>query len=70
MNTQKAVTTTAQNNYDEVITTRRCSDPNEKVQAIYSKLNYKSQPFSKRKFVVHKSEFLKMESFDYNHFSP
>jgi hypothetical protein len=68
MNTQKAVTTIAQNNYDEVIISRRCSDPNEKVQAIYNKLKYKSQPFTKRKFVVHKSEFLKMEFFDYNHF--
>jgi hypothetical protein len=69
MNTQKAVTTIAQNNYDEVIISRRCSDPNEKVQSIYSKLNYKSQAFTKRKFVVLKSEFLKMEFLDYNHFS-
>jgi hypothetical protein len=68
MNTQKAVTTIAQNNYDEVIIIRRCSDPNEKVQAIYRKLNYKMQPFTKRKFVVHKSEFLKLDFFDYNHF--
>jgi hypothetical protein len=70
MNTQKAVTTIAQNKYDEVIIIRRCSDPNEKAQAIYSKLNYKSQPFTKRKFVVHKSEFYKTDFFDYNHFSP
>jgi hypothetical protein len=69
MNTQKAVTTTAPNRYDEVIVSRRCSDPNEKVQAIYHKLNYKSQPFTKRKFVVLKSEFQKMDFFDYNHFS-
>jgi len=60
-NTQKAVTTTAQNNYEEVILIRRCSEPNEKVQTIYNKLKYKSQPFTKRKFVVHKSEFQKME---------
>ncbi|MDR3269514.1 MAG: hypothetical protein LBT83_10680, partial [Tannerella sp.] len=50
MNTQKAVTTIAQNKYDEVIIIRRCSDPNEKVQAIYSKLNYKFQPFTNRNF--------------------
>jgi hypothetical protein len=50
MNTQKAVTSTAQNNYDEVIITCRCSDPNEKVQAIYSKLNYKPYPFTNRNF--------------------
>ena len=68
MNTQKAVTTVAQNNYDEVILIRRCSEPNEKVQAVYDKLNYKHWPFSKRKFVVHKSEFQKIDFFDYNHF--
>jgi hypothetical protein len=61
LNTQKAVTTTAQNNYEEVILIRRCCEPNEKVQAIYEKLKYKSQPFTKRKFVVHKSELQKME---------
>jgi hypothetical protein len=68
MNTQKAATTIAQNRYDEVIIIRRCSDPNEKVQAIYSKLSYQPQPFTKRKFVVHKSEFEKMDFLDYNHF--
>ena len=61
LNTQKAVTTTAQNNYEEIILIRRCSVPNEKVQAIYDKLKYKSQAFTKRKFVVHKSELQKME---------
>jgi hypothetical protein len=61
MNTQKAVTTTAQNNYEEIILIRRCSEPNVKVQAIYDKLKYKPQPFTKRKFVVHKSEFEKIE---------
>jgi len=61
MNTQKAVTTTAQNNYEEVIFIRRCSEPNEKVQAIFGKLKYKNKPFTKRKFVVHKSESEKME---------
>ena len=61
LNTQKAVTTTAHNNYEEVIIIRRCSEPNAKVQAIYDKLKYKPQPFIKRKFVVHKSELKKME---------
>jgi len=61
MNTQKAVTTTAQNNYEEIILIRRCSEPNEKVKAIYEKLKYKIQPYTKRKFVVHKSEIKKME---------
>jgi hypothetical protein len=67
MNTQKAVTTVGQNNYDEVIFIRRCSDPNENVQAIYDKLKYKPQPFTKRKYVVHKSEFQNSELFDYSH---
>jgi len=44
-----------------MILIRRCSEPNEKVQTTYNKLKYKSQPFTKRKFVVHKSEFQKME---------
>jgi len=61
MNTQKSVLTVSQNRYDEVIISRRCSDPTAKVEAIYRRLKYKPQPFTKRKFVVHKSEFIKME---------
>jgi hypothetical protein len=64
MKTQKSVLTVSQNRYDEVIVTRRCSEPTIGVQAIYRRLKYKSQPFTKRKFVVHKSEFEKM---DINH---
>ena len=61
MNTQKSVLTVSQNRYDEVIISRRCSEPTPKVEAIYSRLKYKNQPFTKRKFVVHKSEFEKMD---------
>jgi hypothetical protein len=57
MNTQKAVTTVSQNRYDQVIISHRCSDPTPKVEAIYSRLKYKSKPNINRKFVVHKSEF-------------
>ena len=64
MNTQKSVMTVSQNRYDEVIISRRCSEPTPKVEAIYRRLKYKSQPFTKRKFVVHKSEFQKMDVFD------
>jgi hypothetical protein len=64
MNTQKSVLTVSQNRYDEVILSRRCSEPTLKAAAIYRRLNYKPQPFSKRKFVVHKSEFQKMELAD------
>jgi hypothetical protein len=56
MNTQKAVTTLAQNSYDEVIMIRRCSEPNKHVRNLYDALKYKYAPFVKRKSVVHKSE--------------
>jgi len=62
MNTQKAVTTTAQNNGDQIIQIRRCSEPNEKVMQIYTALKYETTPFKKKKVVVHKSELEKMES--------
>jgi hypothetical protein len=38
MNTQKAVTTVAQNKSDEIIEIRRCSYPEEKARLIYDKL--------------------------------
>jgi hypothetical protein len=56
MNTQKAVTTLAQNNHEEVIMIRRCSEPNQQVRKLYDVLKYKYAPFVKRKSVVHKSE--------------
>ncbi len=56
MNTQKAVTTLAQNIHDEVIMIRRCSEPNPQVRRIYDALKYKYAPFKKKKSVVHKSE--------------
>jgi len=56
MNTQKAVTTLAQNNHEEVIMIRRCSEPNQPVRKLYDALKYKYAPFIKRKSVVHKSE--------------
>ncbi len=58
MNTQKAVTTTAQNDKDELIIIRRCSEPSEKVQILYNALKYKYIPYTKRKSVVLKSEYL------------
>jgi hypothetical protein len=56
MNTQKAVTTLAQNNHEEVIMIRRCSEPNQQVRRLYDALKCKYVPFVKRKSVVHKSE--------------
>ena len=58
-NTQKIITTSGQNKYDEIIYVRRCSEPNEKVKQIYTALKYKNYPFVKRKSVVHKSELKK-----------
>ena len=68
MNTQKSVLTISQNRYDEVIISRRCSEPTAGAQAIYHRLKYKSKPFAKRKFVVHKSEFKKMNLADLQRF--
>jgi len=56
MNTQKAVTTLAQNVHDEVIMIRRCSEPIHQVRIIYDALKYKYAPFKKKKSVVRKSE--------------
>lgn len=56
MNTQKAVTTLAQNTDDEIIMIRRCSEPNQSVRKLYDALKYKYAPFVKKKSVVHKSE--------------
>ena len=64
MNTQKAVTTVSQNRYDEVIISHRCSEPTAKVNAIYRCLKYKTKPYTNRKFVVHKSEFQKLDAVD------
>lgn len=61
-NTQKVVTTYGQNKDDEVIYVRRCTEPNEKVKQIYTSLNYRNYPFTKRKSVVHKSEIKKNEN--------
>ena len=68
MNTQKAVTTLAQNIHDEVIMIRRCSEPNPQVRKIYDALKYKYAPFKKKKSVVHKSvlhdyQFIEQQSF-------
>ncbi len=56
MNTQKAVSTLAQNHVEEVIKIRKCSEPNQKVIQLYDALKYKYAPFKKKKSVVHKSE--------------
>jgi len=61
-NTQKVITTSGTNTYDKIITTRKCSQPNDNLKNIYTALKTKHQPFTKRKFVVHKLEFKKTDS--------
>ncbi len=61
MNTQKAVTTTAQNVEDQTISIIRCSEPNEKVKQLYDALKYKYAPFTRKKSVVHKMKIKKSQ---------
>ena len=56
MNTQKCVTTLAQNKSDEIISVRRCSEPEVKAKQIYDALDYKYAPFIRKKSVVLKTE--------------
>ena len=60
-NTQKVITTSGTNTYDKIITTRKCTLPNENLKQIYSILQTKHQPFVKRKSVVHKPKPGKIE---------
>lgn len=53
-NTQKVITTSGTNTYDKIITTRKCTLPNDNLKRIYNILKIKRQPFTKRKSVVHK----------------
>jgi len=69
MNTQKAVTTTAQNVHDQIIFIRKCSEPNQNVKNIYDALKFKYTPFVKKKFVVHKPEPENDRHLKYQYFS-
>lgn len=60
-NTQKVITTSGTNTYDKIITTRKCSLPNDNLKRIYNILKTKYQPFTKRKSVVHKLKLEKIE---------
>ena len=60
-NTQKVITTSGTNTYDKIITTRKCSQPNDGLKQIYNALNTKYQPFTKRKSVVHKVNLKKIQ---------
>lgn len=52
MNTQKIVTTTMNNDYDQQIIIRQCSEPTDQVSKIYTALKYKPKPFTRKKSVV------------------
>ena len=61
-NTQKMITTTGTNTFSKTIVTRKCSEPDGKLKAIYDILQSKYKPFTKRKSVVHKPELKKIET--------
>lgn len=61
-NTQKVITTSGTNTYDKTVTTRKCTLPNDNLKQIYSILQTKHQPFTKRKSVVHKLKSKKLET--------
>ena len=60
-NTQKVITTSGTNTDNKIITTRKCTLPNDNLKHIYNILESKHQPFTKRKSVVHKLEPKKTE---------
>ena len=60
--TQKLVTSQAKNTQGETIGITRCSEPQAAIKEIYTLLDYRSYPFTKRKSVVHKTEIKKHES--------
>lgn len=64
MNTQKIVTTTMNNEYDQQIIIRQCSEPTEQVNEIYKALQYKPQPFTRKKFVVPLPEIKKTQTLE------
>ena len=53
-NTQKIITTSGQNTFDEVVSVRKCSEPDENLKRILDILKAKHRPFKKLKSVVHK----------------
>ena len=64
MNTQKSVTTTLENIKGETIQIRQCSEPNEQVKEIFTKLKYNPVPLTRTKSVWHPDEILKNKKSD------
>ncbi len=69
MNTQKIVTTKMKNSFDQTITVRKCSEPNDHVIPIYDALNYKHRPFIRKKVVVPPPNIKKNQNSHYQHFT-
>ena len=65
MNTQKCVTTSMQNDKGQIVSTRCCSKPNQKVEMIYRTLKLEPAPFIRKKSVVLKIDPKKMAILTY-----
>ena len=61
MNTQKMVTTTMNNEYEQQIVIRECSEPTGQVSKIHTDLKYNPKPFTRKKTVVPPPEVKKTE---------
>jgi len=64
MNTQKMVTTTIENDKDQTIQIRQCSEPTQDVRQIYIALKYHQIPLPRKKSVWHTGAILKNEKSD------
>ncbi len=62
MNTQKCVTTSVTNIDEQVISIRKCSEPNIKAKNIYDLLGYKYVPFYRKKSVVPPAEIFEKDT--------
>ena len=68
-NTQKLVTTEIKDVLENTIEIKKCSEPSQKLKEIYLVLNYKKQPFARKKFVVPKYEIPKQKSVSKQYFT-
>jgi transposase len=67
MNTQKMVTTSAENDKGDIISIRQCSEPTHAVNTIYLNLNYNSIPLQRKKSVWHTADKIKNTIADYQY---
>ncbi|MEI7597653.1 MAG: transposase, partial [Bacteroidota bacterium] len=65
MNTQKCITNTMENSREQVVSIRKCSEPEPKAKQIYDTLNLKHAPFIRKKSVVLKMNLEKNVPPDY-----